>query len=303
MDSFAGIEAFARVVESGSFTAAAGTLGTAKSSVSETIRSLEDRLGVRLLDRTTRRVRPTEAGRAFYARCRRVLEEAQAARDEAQAHQITPSGRLRVAAPEGFARRHLVPGLPAFLAAHPALQVDVVEGAGAVRLVDEGFDLAIRITGEPDEGLIVRRLATSQPFVVAAPSYLAAQGAPTQPADIAHHRCIAYSTMHWAHTWSFTRSDGGKPTRHDIPVRPVLLVNGIEALVTAARTGLGLAVAPDWAVGDALADGSLTRVLVDFDAAKAGIYAVYPSNRLIPPAIRAFVDHLARDLRARGLNV
>jgi DNA-binding transcriptional LysR family regulator len=301
MDSFAGLEVFAQVVEAGSFTAAASSLGMTKSSVSETVRALEDRLGVRLLDRTTRRVRPTEAGRAFYARCRRALAEARAARLEVQTHQSIPTGQLRIAAPEGFARRYLVPGLPGFLAAHPAMEIDLVEGSGLVRLVEERFDLAIRVARSPDEGLVVRRLATSRPIVVAAPGYLAGHGVPTRPEDAVRHRCVGYSPLHWAHTWRFTGRANGAPSEHVIPVRPVLLLNSIEALAAAARSGIGLTVLPDWAVTEEFAAGSLTRVLSDFDAPASGIYAVYPTNRLITPAIRVFVDHLARELRMRGL--
>jgi DNA-binding transcriptional LysR family regulator len=301
MDSFAGFEVFARVVEAGSFTAAASGLGMAKSSVSETVRALEDRLGVRLLDRTTRRVRPTGAGQVFYARCRRVLEEAQAARIEAQTHQATPTGQLRIAAPEGFARRYVVPGLPAFLAAHPALEIELVEGAGLVRLVEEQFDLAIRVTRSLDEGLVVRQLATSRPIIAAAPGYLAAHGMPMCPEDVTRHRCVAYSPLSWAHTWRFTGRAEGAPSEQVVAVRPILLLNSIESLVAAARAGIGLTVLPDWAVTEALAEGSLTRVLRDFETPASGIYAVYPTNRLITPAVRLFVNHLTRELRLRGL--
>lgn len=158
MEPFAGIEAFARVVESGSFTRAAQRLQTAKSSVSEAVRALEERLGVRLLDRTTRTVRPTEAGLVFYARCRRLLDQAEAARAEIQTLGAAQSGSLRVTAPDGFAPRFILPGLAEFLNAHPAISIDLVEAQPYANLVDEGFDLAIRITPNPDDRLVVRRI-------------------------------------------------------------------------------------------------------------------------------------------------
>lgn len=294
MDSFAGIEAFARVVETGSFTAAARQLQTAKSSVSETVRALEERLGVRLLQRTTRSVRPTEAGNAFYARCRRLLEEADNARAEAQALHAVPAGRLRVAAPDGFAPRYLVPSLVSFLAAHPAIEVELVESMALARLVDEGLDLAIRVTRQPEPGLVVRRIARSQTSVVASPGYLAAFGTPSVPEDVARHRCIAFAPMHWRDTWYLGEAR--------VPVQPRLLSHSTESLRAAALAGLGLVVIPDWMVADALAAGQLVRVLEQFSTPAAGIYAVYPTNRLITPAVRTFVDHIVHDLRSRGIS-
>jgi DNA-binding transcriptional LysR family regulator len=293
MRSFLGIEAFARVVETGSITAAAERLQTAKSSVSETVRALEDRLGVRLLDRSARRVRPTEAGQAFYLRCRRLLAEEEAASIEAQAWQSAPAGRLRIAAPECFTARHLMPGLPAFLAIHPAIEVEFVEASASVRLVEDGFDLAIRVAEAPAPGLVVRRLATSRVVIAASPGYLAERGAPASPDEVAAHRCIGFSPLPWRDTWRI----GGV----SVPVRPVLLTDNGESLRAAALAGIGLVAIPEWAVSDALAAGSLQRVLAGFDTPASGIFAVYPTNRLMAPKVRAFVDHVSAMLRDRGL--
>ncbi|WP_428665412.1 LysR substrate-binding domain-containing protein [Reyranella sp.] len=293
MDAFAGMEAFAAVVERGSFTAAAASLQTAKSSISETVRALEERLGVRLLDRTTRRVRLTEAGTAFYRQCRRLLDGAAAARAEMQAAQKTPAGRLRLATPDAFAQRYIVPGLPAFLSAHPRVEIELVEGTAAARLVDEGIDLAIRIVAKPEPTLVVRRIATSQVVIVASPGYLAQHGAPTTPRDVLGHRLIGFTPLPWRDTWSL-----GNET---IAVNPGLLTSSGESLRAAALAGLGLAPVPEWLVADALVAGQLTRVLTGHEPPAGGIYAVYPGNRLLTPTVRAFVDHLARDLRARGL--
>jgi DNA-binding transcriptional LysR family regulator len=293
MAAFLGIEAFARVVETGSFTAAAAAMQTAKSSVSETVRGLEERLGVRLLDRTTRRVRPTEAGVAFYQRCRRMLEEEAQARADIRALRDTPRGRLRIATPEGFARRHLIPNLPDFLAAHPDVEIELIEAAGFARLVDEGIDLAIRISRSVDPGWVVRRLATSEVVVVAAPGYLAAFGTPEAPQDILRHRLVGYALLNWRETWLL-----GEAT---IPVRPALLTNSTESLRHGAVAGVGLTALPRWMVADLLASGQVRQVLADFPAPTSGIYAVFPTNRLLAPLVRGFVDSLVRDLRARGL--
>ncbi len=293
MTVFAGIEAFARVVETGSVTAAAERLQTAKSSVSESVRALEERLGVRLLDRSTRRVRPTEAGLLFYARCRRLLEEAAAARIEMQALQDAPSGRLRVAAPEGFSARWLVPAVADFLAAHPAMEVELAEAAAHVRLVEDGFDLAIRVTAETSPGMVVRRLATSRVVLVASPAYLARHGMPERPADLPRHRCIGYAPLPWRDTW--------RVGAEVVTLRPVLLTDTADSLRAAALAGLGLAAVPDWSVADALVAGSLQRVLPDQAMPESGIYALYPTNRLMVPKVRLFVDHVAAGLRRRGL--
>lgn len=293
MDSFAGVEAFAAVVERGSFTAAAAALQTAKSSVSETVRALEERLGVRLLERTTRRARPTDAGAVYYRHCRRLLDEAAHARSEARAMHKQPAGRLRIGAPDAFAERYIVPGLAAFLAQYPAIEIELVEAAGAVDLVDQGLDLAIRIVEKPEPRLVVRRIATSRIVIVASPGYLTAAGTPLKPRDVLHHRLIGFTPLPWRDTWRI-----GKET---IAVQPRLLTNSTEAVRSSALAGLGLAVAPEWLVADALVAGQLTRVLADQEMPAGGIYAVYPTNRLLASRVRLFVDHVARDLRARGL--
>ena len=291
MDPFAGIETFVRVVETGSFTAAAAALQTAKSSVSDSVRGLEERLGVRLLDRTTRRVRPTEAGLAFYAQCCRLLEDANRAQNDVRARRAAPAGKLRVAAPEGFAERFIFTGLPGFLARHPAVEIEVIEGTAYSRLVEENLDLAIRIIGTLEPSWVVRRIGASEVIVVGSPGYLAAAGVPQRPADLVRHHLIGFSPLHWRDTWTLGAES--------VAVRPRLLTNLSGSLRSAALAGLGLAALPGWMVADALAAGALVRVLADHPAPSRGIYAVYPTNRLLTPAVRAFVDHLARDLRLR----
>jgi DNA-binding transcriptional LysR family regulator len=236
-------------------------------------------------------VRPTETGAAFYRHCRRLLDAAEGARAEARAAQKTPTGRLRVASPDAFADRHIVPGLAAFLGANPSVQIELVEGSAALKLVEEGIDLAIRVVARPEPNLVVRRIATSRVVIVASPAYLAQRGTPARPRDVSGHRLIGFTPLAWRDTWQL-----GKET---VAVSPALLTNSGASLRAAALAGLGLTPAPEWLVADALVAGQLTRVLQGYEPPAIGIYAVYPSNRLITPTVRAFVDHLARDLRTR----
>ena len=292
MDSFAGIEAFAAVVERGSFTAAATALQTAKSSVSETVRALEERMGVRLLERTTRRVRPTEAGAAFYRHCRRLLDDLASARNEAQAAHKQPAGRLRIGAPTASPSATSCPAsAPSSRAIPPS--TSSWSRRAAADLVEQGLDLAIRIVEKPEPRLVVRRIATERIVIVGAPIYIAVAGAPIKPRDVLHHRLIGFTPLAWRDTWRI-----GKET---IAVQPRLLIDTTEFDARRGSGRLGLAAVPEWLVVDALVAGQLTRVLGEHATPSGGIYAVYPTNRLLASRVRLFVDHLARDLRQRGL--
>jgi DNA-binding transcriptional LysR family regulator len=292
MALFDDFEIFARVVELGNFSRAAAALNLSRSRVSEAVRGMETRVGARLFERTTRQVVPTEAGRAFYARVRRAIDEAQAAHDELAAHAEEPAGRLRIGAVDDFADRYLVPPLASFLAAHPRLSVELHEDARQVDLVEAGFDLAIRIALDPDPGLIVRRLGSSRVIVVAAPGYLAAAGTPGHPSDVTRHRLIGFAPVFWGREWRFRGPEGPVV----VPVAPAFLTRATATLRQAALEGFGLAALPDWAVTAEIAEGRLVRVLDGWTTPEAGIYAVYPSNRLIAMRVRACVDHLARHL-------
>jgi DNA-binding transcriptional LysR family regulator len=238
-------------------------------------------------------VHPTEAGRLLYARCQRLLDEAAAARSEARAVRSAPSGNIRVAVPDSFGERLIVPGLGRFLAKFPAIRVELAFGARHARLVEEEFDLAIRIAETPEPPLVVRRIGVSRVVIVAAPNYLAVHGAPERPEDIVRHQCIGpVPPLPWHGDW---RIGAG------VAIRPSVLVNSGEGLRAAAIAGLGLAPAPDWLAADAIASGQLARVLADFKTPAAGIYAVYPTNRLLTPVIREFVDYVVVELRARGV--
>jgi DNA-binding transcriptional LysR family regulator len=282
--------AFARIVEAGSFSAAARELGRSKSSVSKRIARLEDRLGVRLLNRTTRRLSLTEAGRSFYEGCRRMLSEAEAA-ERAVAHLSgAPRGTLRVNVAMSFGVLHVAPALAGFMRRYPELSVELVLDDREVDLVEEGFDLGVRIRALPDSSLIARRLAPSRRFVCAAPSYLEAHGAPEAPEDLPRHACLLYSYQAQRSVWRL----GGPAGERRVGVSGRLTANNGGALRNAALAGLGLAFLPSFIVGEDLRRGRLRRVLPDWrDADDIAVHAVYPAGRNLSPKVRVFVDHLA----------
>ncbi|MBG1230826.1 LysR family transcriptional regulator [Aestuariivirga litoralis] len=294
MEPFAGMETFVAVIETGSITAAAERLQTAKSSVSETIRALEERLGVRLIDRSTRKLQITEAGRLFYERCRKLLEDANAARAEVQAATGSFVGHIRMAVPDSFGARYIVPALKTFLTRYPGIEIELVESHEMIKLVEENIDLAIRIAETPHENLVVRQIGSSQVIIVASPAYLAEHGEPKKPKDLMKHRLIGYSRLRWRDAWLV----GGET----IAVKPFMLTNSVESLEAAAINGLGLTAVPEWMARNAIAAGWLRRVFPPLPMPTSGIYAVYPTNRLLAPRIREIVDHLAKVFDDSGLG-
>ncbi|OYX37358.1 MAG: hypothetical protein B7Y91_01490 [Rhodobacterales bacterium 32-64-14] len=294
MSLFSGLEHFIAVVEEGSVTGAARRLGLSKSFVSEKVKALEARLGVRLLDRTTRSLRLTEAGEAYYGRAVRAATEAESAVQEAQRFQAEPVGRLRVAVFESYHRIGLSEGLGSFLDANPSLQIEFVEGISTVDLVAGGMDLAIRVSPQPEPGLIVRQLGRSRVFPVAAPAYLDRCGPLTHPSQLAQHRLMAFAPLHYDREWRMTVE--GRPM--SVPVQPRVLTHSGESLRSMALAGVGVTALPEWTVADAIADGRLVHLMPDYPMAESGLYAVYPSNRLMTPKVKLFVEHIIPHLPA-----
>jgi DNA-binding transcriptional LysR family regulator len=290
MDPLDGIAAFARVVDSGSFSAAARRLGISKSAASAHVQRLEERLGVRLLNRTTRRLSLTEAGAAYYRHCARILAEAESAEQSASALQREPRGTLRISAPDSFGWMHVAPAVPAFLKRYPELSVDINLSAAHVDLLDEGLDLAIRIGVLEDSRLVVRKLALSRLILCAAPAYLEARGMPGEPRELAGHNCLCTGLLPWGDEWRLA----GKRGEVRVAVGGSFRSNNAETLRAAALDGLGVAVLPTWAVAGPLRSGALRRVLDGWEPPASTIYAVYPGNRLMSMKVRAFVDHLVR---------
>ncbi|MDB5577052.1 MAG: putative LysR family transcriptional regulator [Bradyrhizobium sp.] len=291
MSLFDDMAVFVRAVEAGSFSGAAQRLGIAKSVVSRRIGSLEARLGTSLFHRTTRRLSLTETGIAYFDRARRILSDVAEADDVARRLQGELKGKLRVAAPMSFGWRHLSPAIMEFLSIHPQLEVDLDLNDRRVDLVSEGYDLAIRIGKLADSSLIARTLAPCRHVACASPAYLAARGMPITPADLAAqgHDCLVYSNRPAAEQWRFRV--GGE--WWDAPVVPRRLsVNNGEALREAALAGLGLIVLPTFIVGDAVAAGTLTLVLPDYEFFDPSIHAIWPPNRHLSAKIRALVDFL-----------
>jgi DNA-binding transcriptional LysR family regulator len=290
MDPLDGIVAFARVVDSGSFSAAARRLNISKSAISAHVQRLEERLGIRLLNRTTRRLSLTEAGAAYYRHCARILVEAEAAEQAASALQREPRGTLRISAPDSFGWMHVAPAVPAFLKRYPELAIDIKLSPAYVNLVDEGLDLAIRIGILEDSALVVRKLALSRRVLCAAPAYLKERGTPRQPDDLASHNCLCSDLLTWGDEWRLV----GKGGEARVTVGGSFRSNNAEMLRAAALDGIGIAALPTWVVAEQLRGGMLRRVLTAWEAPVSTIYAVYPGNRLMSMKVRAFVDHLAR---------
>jgi DNA-binding transcriptional LysR family regulator len=283
---------FVKVVEEGSFIGASRALGVPRSTVSRKVASLEERLGVRLLHRTTRSVNPTDEGRAYFERCAPLIREATDAGRAVSERQDVPRGRLRVTAPSLFGTRFLGPLVNTYLDRFPEVQVELLLTDRVVNLVEEGFDLAIRAGELRSSDLIARRLAAARAELVASPAYLAARGVPETVDDLAAHRCIATGTGPGPHTWGL--SVGGEVM--EVPVEGPLVVNALELCHRAALDGVGIARVPAFLVQRDLACGNLVRVLPEVELDAGGLYAVYPSRRHLAATVRTFVDLLSEEL-------
>jgi DNA-binding transcriptional LysR family regulator len=289
LDNLEGMAVFAHVVEAKSFTHAARRLGRSKSAVSKAVSRLEDRLGARLLNRTTRRLSLTEAGAAFYERARRVLAEAERAELAVSALQDEPRGLLRINAPNTFGQRHLGPAIARFLRQHPGLAIDITLDDRFVDLVDERFDVAVRIAALPDSSLIARRLAPNRRVVCASPAYFARAGMPERPADLRRHNCFGYAYQATGDEWRFIGPEGPTAVR----VSGSLSANNGTILKAALLDGIGVGLLPTFSIDDELRDGRLVTALDAYEDSGTSVYAVYPHSRHLSTKVRAFVDFLA----------
>jgi DNA-binding transcriptional LysR family regulator len=290
MDRLAALTAFAAVVETKSFSAAAQRLRIAKSAVSRQVGELETALGVRLLNRTTRSLSLTEVGRAYHGRVERILADLAEADRAASDARAAPRGRLKVSAPMSFGFLHLAPALSDFLELHAEVSLDLVLNDRFVDLVEEGFDVAVRIATLADASLIARRLAPARRAICASPHYLETRGAPETPDDLAAHSCLFNSNIAPARDWRFVHADGSP---WPVNVKGRLSVNNGDATRAAALGGLGLASLPTFIVGADLQAGRLIAVLDGYVPQDLSISALYPHSRHLSPTVRAFVDFLA----------
>ena len=288
MDRLAAMQTFVKVVDTGSFSAAARQLHVGQPAVSKTVAQLEDLLGVRLLARSTRGLAVTQAGQRYYERARRSIEEADEAELAARGEGAGLSGRLRVSAATTFARLHIVPYLPAFLAAHPAVEIDLILDDRAIDLVEEGIDVSLRMGSLPDSSLTARKLASAPRLVPATPAYLARAGEPAVPADLAAHDAVVY-TQGPSAIWAFEHA--GALT--SVAVRGRLRVSSAEGLRAAVLADMGLAIASRWMFAPELSAGAVRRVLGAWALPPVDLWAVFPSGRLASSKARAFTDFVA----------
>lgn len=295
MDRFLEMQTFAAVVDAGSFVKAAGLLGVSKAAASRHVGELEARLGVRLLHRTTRRLSLTAEGERFHLRCRELLAGVDEAESELQSGSSPGEavGTLKVNVPVSFGLLHLASLWPAFMARHPRLRLEVTLSDRVVDLVDEGYDLAVRIARLPASSLVSRQIATTRLIVCASRRYLRAHGRPSQPSELARHRVLAYTLLSTGETWAFDGPGGPVSVR----VQPALRSNSGDTCRAAALQHQGIVLQPSFLVGEDIAAGRLVELLPEWRAAEFGVHAVYPSRKHLAPRVRLLVEHLARAFR------
>ena len=283
------LASFVAVVNAGSFVAAADALGLSKAAVSRQVGDLEAQLDVRLLHRTTRRLSLTEVGRRFHARATELLAAAGELESETSAGSGEATGVLRVNAPLTFGNLHLAPLWPGFLAANPKLALDITLNDRVVDLVEEGYDVAVRITNLASSQLVSRRLATTRIVACAAPAYIARHGMPAHPHDLARHQVFSYAYWSGGDDWAFTGPDGEARVR----VTPRMHTNSGDTCRIAALQGQGVILQPDFLVGDDLRRGDLVELMPGWRSIDLGIHAVYASRKHLPMKTRRLIDHLA----------
>jgi DNA-binding transcriptional LysR family regulator len=289
VDRFKQIETFVAVATRGSLSSAALAEGVAPAVIGRRIDALEERLGVKLLVRTTRRITLTFEGSAFLEDCQRILNDYHNAEASVSAGGVKASGHVRVTAPAGFGRRHVAPLVPAFLAAHPDVTVSLDLSDRLVDIVNEGIDVAVRIGSLDDSSLVAIRLADNQRVVVASPAYLAARGTPTHPDDLARHACLTFGNSgNQARGWLFSVDGEVAAVRVGGPLE----CNDGAVLHAWALAGHGLAWRSMWEVSEEIAAGTLVTVLDDFRAPPNAIHALFPQRRHLPLRVRMFIDHL-----------
>jgi DNA-binding transcriptional LysR family regulator len=289
MDRLTSLTAFVRVVDSGGFSAAGRHLNMSTTMVSNHVQSLEDRLGARLLNRTTRKVSLTEIGKAYYDRCTQILADIEQADDIAGAMQSTPRGTLRI-----YTATHIIPFISPvvgeFLAAYPDVKVDMTMGERMIDIVDEGFDIAIRLTPPPDSSLIVRSLATWRHVLCCSPSYLEKHPRPQQLSELTQHNCVRHALYPFEDGWHFTDRKGAPAV---IRISGNLLTNSGETLRLAALEGVGISLAAGFLVHDDLESGRLIRLLPEYRPVEMSMNAVYPHRHHLSAKVRTFIDLLA----------
>lgn len=293
MDKVQEMTSFVAVVEAGSFVAAADATGLSKAAVSRHVADLEERLGVRLLQRTTRRLSLTEDGQTFFARAKELLAAIDEAESEISARTGEPFGLLRINAPLSFGILHLAPLWGRFAERHPRISLDVTLADRVVDLVEEGYDLAVRITNLPSSALVSRRLASTRMVLCASPTYLRGHGTPKHPRELATHTVFSYSYWSTRDEWNFTGPEGPVAVR----LNPRIHTNSGDTCRAAALDHQCVVLQPDFLIGEDLRRGTLVELMPEYRAIEIDIYAVYPSRKLLPTKVRRMVDFLVDAFR------
>ncbi|WEX09047.1 LysR family transcriptional regulator [Chelativorans sp. AA-79] len=289
------MELFVTVVQNGSFSAAGRMIGLSPASVSRYINALEDKLGVRLLNRTSRKLSLSETGILFHQRAERILGDVREMSVEISQEHLSPRGTLRVHSRILVGEQHIVPALPGFMSRYPDIRVDLTLSNEVVDLIEQNIDVDIRIGQLADSSLIARRLVTSERVLCAAPAYLENRPPIEKPDDLLAHNCLAYRVNMGDITWRFLDQNGNLS---EVAIAGNMLTNSGPALKIATLAGLGISLMPDWSVNQELKSGALVRLLPDcrisFTAFENAVYAVYPPTRHLPVKARVFIDYLAR---------
>jgi DNA-binding transcriptional LysR family regulator len=296
MGRFEEMRVFAAVVDAGSFVGAAQPLEISKAAVSRHVAELEGRLGVRLLHRTTRKLSLTPEGEVFHARCKELLENVEEAEAEISSRSGEARGLLKVNVPVTFGLLHLAPLWAEFMELHPKITLDVTLADRVVDLVEEGFDMAVRIARLPSSSLISRRIASTRMVLCASPTYLRQRGTPTHPMELVDHDVMAYSLLSTGENWEFTGPDGAVSVR----VRPRMRTNSGDSCRVAALRHKGIVLQPSFLVGPDLLAGTLVELMPEYRSLELGVYAVYPSRKLVSPKVRLLIDFLADAFRMQA---
>jgi DNA-binding transcriptional LysR family regulator len=283
-----GVAVFVGVINAGSFTAAAHALGHSTSYVSKAVTRLEKRLGSRLLNRTTRTISLTDAGRAYYERCSQIVIDAENAERSINQLQEKPSGLLRINAPGSFGSKYMLDVLSQFMHRYPEVKLEVEFNDRLIDVVAEGYDVVIRVGEIKDSNLVARKFTSSRGVVVASPDYLKRKGCPKRAEDLAQHDCIAYSLLPTPTQWVFYK-DG---VRTSVTVDPRAMCNSAEIEVAMAVQGIGITRLPLFTCEQEVANGDLQIILADYDQLKYDVYAVYPHRQYLTAKVRAFVDYV-----------
>ena len=297
MDRLAEMKTFIAVVDKGGFTGAARDLNISKSAISKHISALEERLGARLFDRTTRRVNPTEIGLTYYDKAKQVVTAAEDADDMVKAMQSTPRGTLKVSAPVSFGVTYLSKAISDFLAAYPDVSVDLTLDDRFVDIIKEGYDISLRIGALADSSLKARKLAETVPLMIASPVYIQKFGLPEKIDDLSRHTLLQYSYLKSGNHWHLVSKTGEE---RQIRSESCLSANNGDVLLQACLDGLGISLTPSFFLGDNLRLGKLVQLLPDHPQPPLGIHLVYPSGLYTQPKTRAFIDFMVNHFKGKG---